>query len=75
MFNLQPGQGLGSNPSKLLAFGLGDWIRDLYEEVIYHDKGGAATPADWQEDMRSLILKDDDEILGAIITIVTSGIL
>lgn len=25
MFNIQPGQGLGNGPSKLLAFGLGLW--------------------------------------------------
>ena len=74
MFNLQPGQGLGTTPSRLLAFGLGG-VTVVIIPIVYRDIKGGGGLAAGDLDLREHILRDDDEIIGFIIQITTSGIL
>ena len=89
--NVYPGQGLGSTPSRLIAFGLGgDLVAPDVEDVVVIPVGGGGGffGADEgfprvfrgkvkarREDIDRAILEDDDEVLLALINIITSGVL
>ena len=85
MFNIQPGTGLGFSASKEIALGLGYavLITPPEQPIVLWDKvkGGWVTPDDEnyfilaEEYQRQAVLKDDEEVLGIIIQILTSGIL
>lgn len=82
MFNLLPGQGLGTSASRLLAYGLGPAIAPLVEveEKLEYRGGGQFGDAwDLREVSRERRLeyykKQDDEMLEILIQLVTSGVL
>jgi hypothetical protein len=76
VFNLQPGMGVGFLASKQIALGLGYAVAigPITPVVLTHDMGGAGLGTG-EDDHRLLIIRDDEEILGIITNIVTSGIL
>lgn len=74
---IQPGMGLGTSASKLLAFNLG-FFDDVVVIKPFVVKGGKAPAyglAEDEEMQRQMIIKDDEEVLGLLVNILTSGIL
>jgi hypothetical protein len=82
VFNLQPGQGLGTVCCELIAYGLGTPSELLVEEPIaeYHGGGQRGDVWDLQDEMmkiqrRELQKLEDEELLEIIIMALTSGVL
>jgi hypothetical protein len=82
VFNLLPGQGLGTTASRLLAYGLGPAIAPLVEiEEKLEYRGGGQLGDVWdlrdllREKGRDYYKEQDDEMLEILIQLVTSGVL
>jgi len=82
VFNLLPGQGLGTTASRLLAYGLGPAIAPLVEieeKLEYRGGGQLGDVWDLRKESKERYLefckKQDEEMMEMIIQILTSGVL
>lgn len=71
MFNLYPGQGLGLQAHKELAFGLGAFEEVPVEEEVQEYYGGRY---EWDQIYTDRLITEDEEILQIIIEALTSGV-
>ncbi|OEU68460.1 MAG: hypothetical protein BBJ57_07220 [Desulfobacterales bacterium PC51MH44] len=61
MFNLLPGQGLGLNTEKEIAFGLGTPFGEVYVETIVEEEGGGGSIVKRRKTYREYIVDKEHE--------------